>query len=65
MTYTVGVAKNDLIDQQTRNQMSLMALFMAFLCGWVMFLSARAVVGAQHDDVASDADKKVVATTGK
>jgi len=36
-----------MIDQHIRNQMSLMAWVMTFLCGWVMFLSAH-VHGAEH-----------------
>ena len=33
------------MDQHIRNQMSLMAWIMAFLCGWVMFISAHAAGG--------------------
>jgi hypothetical protein len=31
------------MDQHIRNQMSLMAWFIAALCGWAMFLSAHAI----------------------
>lgn len=31
------------MDQNIRNQMSLMAWIMAGLCGWAMFLSAHAI----------------------
>lgn len=31
------------MDQNIRNQMSLMAWIMAALCGWAMFLSAHAL----------------------
>jgi len=48
-----------MIDQYARNQMSLMAWVMAFLCGWVMFLSAH-VLGAEHSRHTGD---KATATT--
>lgn len=48
-----------MIDQYVRNQMSLMAWVMTFLCGWVMFLSAH-VLGAEHVRHTSE---KVTATT--
>lgn len=35
-----------MMDQHVRNQMSLMAWIMTFLCGWVLFLSAH-VCGAE------------------
>lgn len=35
-----------MMDQHVRNQMSLMAWIMTFLCGWVLFLSAY-VSGAE------------------
>jgi hypothetical protein len=46
MTYTATTIPT-MIDQHARNQMSLMAWVMAFLCGWVMFLSVH-VIGAEN-----------------
>lgn len=46
MNSTITVT-SPMIDQYARNQMSLMAWVMTFLCGWVMFLSAH-VLGAEH-----------------
>lgn len=40
MTHT---AMATTMDQQIRNQLSLMAWVMAGLCGWVMFLSAHSI----------------------
>lgn len=52
MTRTATIAMNTMVtmDQHIRNQMSLMAWGMAFLCGWVMFLSAYAI-GCHPDSV--------------
>jgi hypothetical protein len=40
------------MDQHIRNQMSLMAWGMAFLCGWAMFLSVHAL-GSHPDSAAA------------
>lgn len=58
MTYT-ATTMPAMIDQHVRNQMSLMAWVMTFLCGWVMFLSAH-VLGAEHIRQSSE---KPTATT--
>jgi outer membrane lipoprotein-sorting protein len=42
MTHTATTAMTNM-NQDIRNQMSLMAWIMAALCGWVMFLSAHAI----------------------
>lgn len=46
------------MDQHIRNQMSLMAWIMAFLCGWVMFVSAY----ARGADSAKSVEKTTIAT---
>ena len=53
------------MDQHIRNQMSLMAWIMAFLCGWVMFISARAI-GADHATLQTDKTAvPVISTTAQ
>lgn len=47
-------------DQHFRNRLSLMACALAFLCGWIMFLSAKAVVGAQITPADTAAQPTVV-----
>jgi hypothetical protein len=44
MTFTTTATTT--MDPQIRNQMSLMAWVMAFLCGWALFLSAHACRGS-------------------
>lgn len=41
-TATLAMSTMGTMDQHIRNQMSLMAWGMAFLCGWVLFLSVHA-----------------------
>lgn len=43
-------ASDPMIDQHIRNQMSLMAWVMTFLCGWVMFLSAYVCVSCHRSE---------------
>lgn len=63
MSYTI-TATTPMIDQYARNQMSLMAWVMTFLCGWVMFLSAH-VLGAEHVRHASDKTTAATAVTAR
>lgn len=51
-------------EQEIRNQMSLMAWVMAFLCGWVMFISAH-VMGAEHTSKQSPDKTTAVTSTAR
>lgn len=51
-------------EQQIRNQMSLMAWVMTFLCGWVMFISAH-VMGAEHSNKPSTEKTTAVTSTAR
>lgn len=42
-----AISMTTTMDQNVRNQLSMLAWIMAALCGWVMFLSAHAL-SAEH-----------------
>jgi heme/copper-type cytochrome/quinol oxidase subunit 2 len=58
-------ASDPMIDQHVRNQMSLMAWVMTFLCGWVMFLSAYVCVACHRAEANDTATTKTTAVTAR
>jgi hypothetical protein len=53
------------MDQNIRNQMSIMAWVMAALCAWVLFISSAGVHGIKSADASTPYTSSVPITTSK